>query len=349
MHTSQSDSLEELIQNYQVSFKLTPSPYWSAEIYGFGRYIRRYGYFPSWLPLCVETDHGAGPVYTVAKELGSSAPVQLFHSPISVSLWKRHSKKSCYCFYSPFVFCRKTNGIEKTADAKGTIAFPAHTTIHLEDVSNVEVYINQLRELPEKFQPVGICLHMTDVNKGLHKKFLAAGFEVFTAGNIYDDAFSERFYSIIKNFKYSTSNLLGSYTYYCVEMGIPFFIYGQEPEYINKDDLAVPLGKFDPYQQFDSHRNAHDLFFTVTTEITEEQRTFVNTNLGVYDGLGRLQMAAVLYYSLIRRFLMWITFVYAVKRFKKLISGLVSKLHSIFKFFSSLIKGATEGRVKRDF
>ena len=331
MDNLRSDQLEALCSTFATAPMLTNPPYWSAEIYGFGKYIRKYGHFPSWLPLCVHTDHGAGEVQQFNSELTSSAPVQLFHSPNSVRAWKAVSRKRCYCFVSPFVFCRKANGIEKSAEARGTIAFPAHTTIHLRDLADVGVYMAQLRSLPAEFQPVSICLHATDIGKGLHKEFLAAGFEVFTAGHVYDDAFSERFYSIIRNFKYSTSNHLGSYAYYCVEMGIPFFIYGQEPDYVNIDDSAVPLGKYSPYDQFDAHRNAHDVFAKMTTVISDEQRRFANTHLGVYDGLSRRKMTVVLYYSLVRRLFMWVTVEYAVRLAKRTFAKATARLRHLLQ------------------
>jgi hypothetical protein len=293
--------LEALCASYRTAFKLTPSPYWSAEIYGFGKYLRKYGYFPSFLPLCVHTDHGPGVVMQFKSELTSSAPVQLFHSPTSVADWKRVSKKPCYCFFSPAVFGRRVNGVTAAPDAKGTIAFPAHTTIHLEDRSNVNVYMDQLRGLPAEYQPVGICLHPTDVLKGLHRAFLARGFEVNTAGHFYDDAFSDRFYDIIRRYRYGTSNYLGSYAYYCVEMGIPFFLYGQEPDYVNIDDPTAPLGRFSPVEQSDSHREAHLLFASVTTTISPQQKEYAERHLGMLDGLNRPRMAGVLYYSLVSR------------------------------------------------
>jgi FkbM family methyltransferase len=309
MNNSLSDQLEALCNESTASFKLINPPYWTAEIYGFGRYIRKYGFYPSWLPLCVYTDHGPGACTPAPHELASLAPVQLYHSPISVNNWRAISKKTCYCFYSPFVFYRKKNKIEISADAKGTIAFPAHTTASIDDISDIQVYIDQLKNLPEVFQPVGVCLHQTDINKGLHKKFIDNGFDVFTAGNSLDDRFLERFYSIIKNFKYATSNILGSYTYYCVEMEIPFFIYGEKPQLINKLDLNIPMGEYDPYKSVDLYRKAHDLFVEISTIITEDQRSLVNRDLGKYDGIGRIRMALILYYSFFKWLLKWNNFV----------------------------------------
>lgn len=310
-----------LSKTFSKSWKLLPIPYLTADMYGFGRYIAKYGYYPRWLPLCINTEHGPGQVNQFITELKTDAPVQLFHSPDSVKKWKLVSKKWCFSFMSPFVFYRKISKLERSNSAKGTIAFLGHTTICLEDFADPQIYIDQLKQLPAKFHPVDVCLHMTDINKGIHKLFIANGINVLTAGNILDDNFIERFYSIIRNYKYSTSNYLGSYCYYCIEMGIPFFIYGQAPKYISSGDPTAPEGEFDPYKLYDTHREAHNLFSTMTTTITEEQKVYVKRGLGIYDGISRIKMAGILYYSLIRRIFMWRSILDIYEVIRRSISG----------------------------
>lgn len=297
----QEDELLRLCQDCQdrtAGFHIIPSPYWTAEIYSFGKYIREYGYFPSFLPLCIYTAHGAGSFdYPFKHELESNAPCQFYQSPKTVHEWKKHSSKPCYVLYSPFVFYRKKNKIQKSSTARGTIAFPAHTTTVIDDVSDVELYIQQLQALPQEFQPVSVCLHMHDINKGRHKVFLKHDMPVYTAGNSLDYRFAERFYDILRRFSFSTSNIIGSYTYYSVEMGIPFSIYGNKQVFINKGDSNVVLGEYDPYKEFHSYRTMYDLFLGLHTEITQEQRDIVETDLGLRDGISRAKMSYVLYTS----------------------------------------------------
>lgn len=275
--------------------------YWTAEVYGFGKHMRKYGYYPKWLPLCVYTDHSPGNRDTeFPHEVTSTAPVQFYHSPERVARWRKTSKKPCYCLYSPYVFYRESQKIEKSKDAKGTLAFPAHTTDALEDASNISEYIEQLKKLPAEFQPVSICLHASDIKKGAHKIYLSEGFDVYTAGHPFNDEFVERFYSIIRVFKYSTSNLGGSYLYYCVEMGIPFFLYGNEPKFINKADPNIEKGEYTSYKTQKSYMELVGLFSNIGTIISEDQRKFVRTGLGIEDGLSRGQTTRILYAALFR-------------------------------------------------
>lgn len=302
MTSPEEKELNSLCQSDpKPAWRFFPSPYWTAEVYSFGKYIRQYGRFPSFLPLCIFTDHGAGSIdYPAKHEIESDAPCQFYHSPKTFTEWKKISTKSCYVLYSPFVFYRRKNRIERATDAKGTIAFPAHTTTVIEDASDIEIYIKQLLELPQEFQPVSVCLHMHDIRKGRHKIFLKHKIPVYTAGDGNDYRFCERFYNILKKFRYATSNMVGSYLYYSVEMGIPFSIYGNKQIFINSGDPNVPLGEYDPYKEFPSYRKAYDMFNGLYTEIMQEQREIVETDLGLRDGISRAKMAYVLYSSFIK-------------------------------------------------
>lgn len=279
-------------------------PFWTAEIYGLGYIIREYGYYPKFLPLCINTDHGPATLdYPIKLELDSYAPCQFYHSHYLVKKWKKLSKKACYVLYSPFVFFRKKNNIVALPNAKGTIAFPAHTTRTVEDKSDVEVYIKQLLDLPKEFQPVSVCLYYDDIKKGKHKIFQKYKIPIYTAGFYFDQRFTERFYNILKNFKYATSNVLGSYLYYAVEMGIPFSIYGNREEIVNAGDPNLPPGKYELYQSSTRNQKILTLFKGLNTRVSAQQRSIIEEHLGLYDGVGRKEMSIILYTS----FLKWLS------------------------------------------
>lgn len=300
-------ALQQLCNEREFRLRLVHSPFWTAEIYGFGLQISRYGFYPYCLPLCIYTDHGPGyrdaiPIH----EIESSAPIQLYHSQNSVRLWQSVTAKKAYCLYSPFAFYRRRTGASIASDAKGTIAFPAHSTPSIDEVGGFEKYIEQLKQLPEKYHPVTICMHMHDIQKGAHMDFIREGFEVVTAGNSLDQRFIERFYEIISSHQFATSNTPGSYLYYCVEMGIPFFVYGEKPRLVNRSNRNVPIGV---YGTFDSGytKRAYDLFHLPdpkadTPQISSQQKAFVESHMGIKDGISRGRMAIVLYGALVRYF-----------------------------------------------
>ena len=271
--------------------------YWTAENYSFGRHIRRYAFFLPFLPLNIYTDHGAASLSDkpYAHELEAKAYCQFYHSPELVNNWKKYSNKPCYTLYSPFVSYRRKNKIEQNINAKGTLAFPAHSTTTIEDVSDIEEYIKQLKELPEEFQPISVCLHMHDVNKKQYEIFTKHKIPVYTAGHVCDYRFAERFYNIARNFKYTTSNMIGSYSFYCVEMGIPFSLYGNSPILMNTGDPNVEIGEWNQFKSSSQHIKMQKLFEGLQKTVTDEQKNTVEKDLGLIDGCSRFEMAKILY------------------------------------------------------
>ena len=300
------------------------APYWTAEIYGFGKYIRKYGYYPSFLPLCIDTDHGAGRVdHPFNHELESDSPVMFYHSSLSIENWKKYSTKPSHVLFSPFVFYRRKNNIRKSSSAKGTIAFYSHSIESIDNLLDPEIYIKQLLNLPAVFQPVSVCLHHTDIKKGDYKIFLKHNIPVYTAGGL-GPLFVERFYNILRNFSFATSNMVGSYLYYAVEMGLPFSIYGTNPKFINRNNDNFKIGEWDPYQEFVNYRQVYNLFKGLNTKITVEQKIIVEDGLGISDGVSRYEMATILYWSFFKwffspRFWKWISMEFLkIKKYSKL-------------------------------
>lgn len=277
------------------------SPYWTANIYGFGKWIRRYGYYPPCLPLCIYTDHGPGDqgLSPYLHELRSSAPVQFYHTKSTVARWKNVSHKRCYILHSPFVFARHTLGIERSSAARGSIFFVAHSTGSVMDKKAVDAYHQELSALPERFRPITICLHIHDVRKGLDRKYLEYGYRVVTAGDSLDQRFTERFYRLLGGHRYALSNLFGSYGLYATEMGVPFALYGTAPEYYNQGDANIENAEYKSYRDTPYYQRAIELFNQLPEDtITPEQLEFARFHLGVNDGITRVEMARVLYKSL---------------------------------------------------
>lgn len=296
------------------------APYWTSEIYGFGKHIREYASYPWWLPICVNTDHGVtNRDFPIKSELESDAPYQLFHSPYLVKRWKTLSRKPCFCLFSPYVFYRRKNNICQISSPKGTISFPGHSTDSIDDLLSPKKYINQLKQLPDQYHPISICLHYHDINKGLHRIYLDEGFEVFTAGNPSHPKFTERFYDILKNFKYSTSNWIGSYIYYSVEMGIPFFLHGSPPEYFNKDDGNLEKGFVNSFHKQKYIKDCLELFSVKEDFISKDQASHVHKILGLSDGLSSLQLKKILYFALLRWVISIRLLMYVLNIFRKII------------------------------
>lgn len=289
-----------------------PYPYWTSEVYGFGQGIREYGYYPSWLPLFIFTDHGVSRDVSICNiELEHDAEAMFYHSIDSVNEFKQKSNISCYCYYSPLAFFRKNNKIEKDKNAKGTLAFPQHSM----SSTNIDLdrYIQQLKDLDREFHPVSICVHRDDIESGIYKKFLDAGFDLFTAGHPSDINYAKRFYNNLSKFKYATSNMPGSYLFYAVEMNIPFFIYGDEVFFNNFTNEKNEIIEKYTSCSFPQYKKTYELFYGIRKEITKEQKVYVEKMLGMKDCISRFEMAKILYLSYLKRGNIWKDFFRYIK------------------------------------
>lgn len=213
--------------------------------------------------------------------------------------WDKKSQVQCEIITAPFVIYRKENKIEQSKNARGTLAYPSHSTDKSKAEYNIDEYCELLRSLPDEFQPVTISLHHSDIdNYNMDKEYEKRGFKTVCAsygqGN---KQFYEAFYDILKNYKYTTSNEPGSYTFYSVEMGIPFFILGTPSITDNSEGLDnnIEAKKQISILDYKYGKITYDLFSNKPFgEITQEQKDFVESELGIKDGLSKDELKEVL-------------------------------------------------------
>lgn len=282
-------------------------PYWTANVYGFGRWIRRYGYYPPFLPLCIYTDHAPGESVQphFKHEIESSAPVQFYHSKDRVDSWRAKYSKPCYTLHSPFVFARKVLGIQRQEGAVGTIYFLAHTTPSLIDHKSPLDYSMEINAIPDQYKPITICLHYHDMNKGLGDVYESLGHRVICMGEPYDQKFTERFLRELSGYKYCISNLFGSYALYATEMGVPFGLHGTPPDIENVSDPNFEKGQLDSYLHTGYYQKAMALFGGLPSEeVSGDATRFALRYLGVEAGVSRQYMSLILYRSLLE----WVFF-----------------------------------------
>lgn len=277
------------------------SPYPESRIYGTGKWLRKYGFYPPIIPLCVMTDHAPGernpPL--INSELTTHAPAILYHLASNVELFNKTNKNAlAVTYHSPFVYCRKKLGITRSKNASGTLYFLTHGTPNIRDNKTIDSYIAEINELSKKHHPINICVHYNEERNGVAEIYRQAGFTVFCAGEPTDSNFIENFYSILSKHKYVAANHFGSYALYAVEMGIPFLLYGYPPKYHNKGDTNHKQNSEINVKSYYMER-AETLFRNFDGEIpTKDQQDFCSHYLGMNNQASRLRVSLVLYYSL---------------------------------------------------
>lgn len=282
---------EELLhlsgRKHRREYGFTPWGSWEVENSSFGRTLREWTHYPTSLPLMACSDHGVF--------WGSRCWPNEINSPYKLFLtWNKkkseimnnvHRKNSLHIPH-PWLAYREKYYPKSSCTGKGTIVFFAHsnaTSRLLYD--SLDRYMQNLRDLPESFQPVVICLSFHDVLKGLHTVLRKYGFPIISAGATNSKYFVDRFYSISRLFARSTSTVIGSHSYYLIEMGIPFFLYGEPPTILytgsdGKPDGAENWHDFGDEEDIERYRSLHLLLSEPVSHVTAAQLDTVGFYLG---------------------------------------------------------------------
>ncbi len=246
----------------------------------------------------VRLQHGWSPLDgAFPNDLKKKTKVALAWNKRYCNDWNKKSDVPCYIWGSPFIYYRKMNNIVQDAAAKGTIAYPSHSTATSEARFDIDEYCAQLKALPDEFQPVTISLHPMDIELyHMDEEYEKRGFKTVCAGLDMKKPFYELFYDNLKKYKYSTSNEPGSYTFYSVEMGIPFFILGPVASSCDtnkaEENREQRNTKITDYQY---GQIAYDLFSKFPKGIiTEEQRNFVLSETGANDCVSKDELIKIL-------------------------------------------------------
>ncbi len=282
---------------------------WTSEIYSFGKCLRYMASYPEIFPLFVQSDHGVGlEMGLYPHELNNNAKIHLTWHPGKELRYKNSTNPQALRIAHPWIFYRHALTKVRSDAHRGTIVFFTH---HVPGVKweghDSEEYFAQLRALPDKFQPAILCLHMHDINAGHHKELRRHGFPIVTAGNASSTNFVDRFYDLIKDYSYATSQGWGSQVAYCVEFGLPYFFVGGRPKLINVSHPDMELGEV--AAQDEDHlvleRQADELFRLPVDTVTPEQRAFVESLLGLDSKITPKQISRILWREFFHNWPKW--------------------------------------------
>jgi hypothetical protein len=212
--------------------------------------------------------------------------------------WVKRSKVPVVVIGAPFIHYRRRNKIVRSSSARGTIAFPVHSSPNFKAVYNLKEYCKKLLELPKEYKPITICLGYHDMLTSIRHEYEEYGFNVVCAGDPYDKNFVKYFYQILKENNYSTSNRIGSYVMYSVEMGIPFFLYADDISFhhVHKTNDK----KFNPPKDISSFVNKlfkisdKDIHNGMEIRINKAQRNFIISESGIEDCISPQALKLVL-------------------------------------------------------
>lgn len=132
---------------------------------------------------------------------------------------------------------------EKNRLGKNLLVFPSHSVDGNISKFDYESFLNNIKKYSDDFDSVRVCMYYKDVQLGRHEIYQKNGFEVVTAGHIFDYNFLPRLKSIIELSDMTMSNNVGTHLGYCIYLNKPHFIdLSQNVEYVKeKNDRESKL------------------------------------------------------------------------------------------------------------
>lgn len=175
---------------------------------------------------------------------------------------------------------------------KVLLVFPYHSTHLVKSTYNMQEFIDKIEKVKKRYNTVLICMYWKDILFKFEKLFVEKGYQIVTAGHIYDYNFLRRLRSIITLSDMTMSNDIGSQVGYCICLGKPHYLYLQEKEHFFKnkkmentesmglvpeDQLVVG---FDSAYQQKVRNEAERRFGKFKEYLTDEDKAFVREHWG---------------------------------------------------------------------
>ena len=228
---------------------------------------------PKFIPVAMVCllEHGANFQFSFFYErlLKSKNDLIFFENIFRVNEYYKQTGNKSYPIGPLYPKYRKLKNYQPKHDRSGTLAFPSHSSSQHDFSSGYKKYANDLKLLPEKYHPITICMYYYDIINGHYKIFEEEGFTVITNGYIANPKFPDYLYEHISSYKYTTSNHAGSYAFYSLEMGIPFFLYGDDIKTNFKDfGLMNGVNMKDFVEENFLKTITKQMIFDINTDIT---------------------------------------------------------------------------------
>lgn len=273
-----------------------------SEKYGCGKYYRKYGFYPKWLPLRVLIPHSPSQWDIAASNfINSDVRAFCFFSERLKNDFTSRTGKKSHIVLSPFVFYKNLMDIKANEEATGSLFFYSHSTPWAEVAVDDKLILELFSDLPSYLLPVSVCMHYMDIKLKRHLFYLENNIPVYTAGSWDSPFFIENFYEILRHFRFTLSNALGSYILFSTNYGIPSSIIGPKARIVSCSDSNFDsnLQQFGTKHKHEQEEMMYDLFSGIHLKVTDKQRDKVDLELGVNNHLSRLRFSYLLYTSLI--------------------------------------------------
>jgi len=271
--------------------------------YGIDSVIKEYAGLPKCYSLKVVIPHGVtldlSDIWEAEKLI--KLPIVFCYPPNRRNIYKQKSKKKVILSASPFLYLVNLHKNQPKPARRGTLFFPHHSTHYVTVQMDYRILAERLKNLPEIYQPVTICIYWKDYLLNHHLPFIEKGLSVVSAGHMYDKNFLHRIYHLCSIHRFASGNGIGSNIFYAFKSGCIYFYFDQlnytsvaDEDILKRDVPKIPEGIIS---------NIKTKFPFGCLQQTKAQNSFVNFHLGSkYFKKKKVLLAELFYAELLDKF-----------------------------------------------
>lgn len=190
-----------------------------------------------------------------------------------------------YYSFDEFVEIKKRIG-------KTLLIFPMHSTHHVNLEYNIFDFINEIENIAKDYDTVMVCMYWKDILMNTYKQYQNKGFEIVSAGHIFDKNFLVRLKSIIELSDMVVANDVGSFIGQSIALHRPVYLFKQNYTFRSTSKKEYEE-EYDIRLKYDIYLKNFEIFSSPLAMITDEQRAFANWLWGVDIKLTKQQMKSL--------------------------------------------------------
>lgn len=198
------------------------------EFHGNASVLKRYMGLPEGRPLAFAIEHAIP--YDLEKAYDYDAhcglPLFLAVNETSLALYRKsglNARAAGFTYLYALELFKREHRAFPRGERRGTLVFPDKSTLLMNTDFDRAAFARRLRELPEAFQPVVVCIYWKDYVRGTHVPFEEAGLPLVSCGHLQDPLFPFRLHDLCRRFRYACANDIAGSFVLSILSGCHFF------------------------------------------------------------------------------------------------------------------------------
>ncbi|MFH0883264.1 MAG: CmcI family methyltransferase [bacterium] len=290
--TTDIRSLEQYCRDREL---VTPEIHKVNDFYGHATQIKRYLGLPNPYPLKAMVAHSPMQIdYIWPLEANSPFNLMLTTHEHYAQLFSQNTGKKAIAIGSPLLYTAGFHHELPLPVERTLTAFPLHSTKQYDYLYSIDAFLDHLQGCETRFDSIRVCLYWKDVLRGDALKYSERGYEVVSAGHMFDLEFLPNLLKIIADSTETVSMFPGSNVHFAALLDRPTWLYELPYEQKSSDGNYAKMRAEKDSSPNEILETTRRLYAQSDRAITDSQREHSQRVMGVRHRKSREQMRDIL-------------------------------------------------------